>query len=203
MLGAFSFALPFLAYAQEPSFRKLLVNTAKFSTILIPVAFTVVLLVFFFGVVKYVRNAGNEEAREDGRRLIIGGIIGIFVVTSIWGIIYFLRKDLGITDVGEISGPTACKVTKPPKNFADFLCILEDLIGIMTLIGAFFSLFAFVMGVAAYIWSAGNKEKVEFGRNIMIWGVIGLFVMTSIWGIVRFLARDIGQPSIGIPQLPQ
>lgn len=50
------------------------------------------------------------------------------------------------------------------------------------------ALLLFFWGVAKYIWSEGQGK--EDGRKIMIWGVVALFVMTSVWGIVRFIQQD-------------
>ncbi|PIT90869.1 hypothetical protein COU17_03415 [Candidatus Kaiserbacteria bacterium CG10_big_fil_rev_8_21_14_0_10_49_17] len=46
---------------------------------------------------------------------------------------------------------------------------------------------AFFWGLMKYIFSAGDADKQEEGRNIMIWGIIALFVMVSVWGLVRLL----------------
>lgn len=46
----------------------------------------------------------------------------------------------------------------------------------------------FFWGLAKYMF--GDAEDKEKGRNLMIWGVIALFVAASIWGLVAFL-RDV------------
>ena len=54
----------------------------------------------------------------------------------------------------------------------------------------------FFWGLAKYILlNAGDEEKKKEGRNIMIWGVIALFIMVSIWGIVSVLADTFGVDS--------
>ncbi len=61
----------------------------------------------------------------------------------------------------------------------------------------------FFWGMAKYIWSAGGKEKEE-GKNIMVWGIIALFVMTSVWGLVKLLQTEllVGEGTTGtIPTL--
>ncbi|MFC1731323.1 pilin [candidate division KSB1 bacterium] len=45
----------------------------------------------------------------------------------------------------------------------------------------------FFWGLAQYILAQGSEDKREEGRNIMIWGIIALFVMVSIWGLIRLL----------------
>lgn len=42
----------------------------------------------------------------------------------------------------------------------------------------------FCWGIVKYIYSLGEKEKVE-SRMLMFWGIIALFVMVSAWGLVR------------------
>jgi hypothetical protein len=71
------------------------------NTVLIPLAFMLCLLYFFWRVTKYIRTgAGSDKAAEEGRRVMIWGIIGLFVAFSIWGIIGFIQKELGIPLVG-------------------------------------------------------------------------------------------------------
>ena len=50
----------------------------------------------------------------------------------------------------------------------------------------------FFYGLAKYILNAGDEEKKKEGKSIMIWGVIALFVMVSIWGIINVLADTFG-----------
>jgi predicted PurR-regulated permease PerM len=64
---------------------------------LIPLAFALCLLYFFWGVAKYIRTgAGSEEAAKEGKKVMIWGIVGLFVAFSIWGIISFIQSELGI-----------------------------------------------------------------------------------------------------------
>ena len=61
--------------------------------------------------------------------------------------------------------------------------------GINTLIGLSFALavLSFFYGLALYLFRAGDTQANAQGRNLMIWGVVALFVMTSIWGLVGLL----------------
>ncbi len=69
------------------------------SDILIPMAFAICLLYFFWGIAKYIGvSAGSEEAAKEGKRVMVWGVIALFVVSSIWGIISFIRSELGIPD---------------------------------------------------------------------------------------------------------
>ncbi len=46
----------------------------------------------------------------------------------------------------------------------------------------------FLLGVYKYFFSGGYAEGIEEGRKYMIYGIIGLFVMVSIWGLVGILS---------------
>ncbi len=50
----------------------------------------------------------------------------------------------------------------------------------------------FIWGIISYIASAGNPGKAEQGKKIMLYGIIGLFVMASALGIVKILCNFFG-----------
>lgn len=47
---------------------------------------------------------------------------------------------------------------------------------------------AFFFGVVQYIWGMrqGDAGKAKIGNEFMIWGLVGLFVMFSVYGIIKF-----------------
>src|SRR3989344_4172162 len=61
------------------------------------------------------------------------------------------------------------------------------------------ALLFFFYGVAMYIWSAGSDK--EGSKKIMTWGVVALFVMASVWGLVNFLGSAVGVNRDGAPQV--
>ena len=50
----------------------------------------------------------------------------------------------------------------------------------------------FLWGVAQFILAAGNEEKVKEGRATMLWGIITLFVMVALWGLVAIVLDTFG-----------
>jgi hypothetical protein len=58
---------------------------------------------------------------------------------------------------------------------------------------------SFLYGIVLYIFRAGDETKRKEGVSFMTYGVIGLFVMVSVWGLVALLSNTIGA-SFGIPQ---
>ena len=59
----------------------------------------------------------------------------------------------------------------------------------------------FLWGLAMYILS-GPGEKADEGRSRMIYGIIALFVMISVWGLVRVLSNTFGTAAGGSAPIP-
>ena len=74
------------------------------SYLLIPIAFAMCLLYFFWGIVKYMKNsAGSEQAAEEAKKTMLWGVVALFVASSVWGIISFIRSELSIAPLTEIN----------------------------------------------------------------------------------------------------
>lgn len=73
---------------------------------LIPLAASLTLLAFFWGLAKYIFNAGSEEAQEQGKRIMVGGIVALFLIAAVGGIIDYLVTALGLEGGANISPPS-------------------------------------------------------------------------------------------------
>src|SRR3989344_3391565 len=54
------------------------------------------------------------------------------------------------------------------------------------------ALLVFFWGLVSFIAAAGDETKRGKARGIMIWGVVALAVMLSVWGFVKFLQTSFG-----------
>lgn len=45
----------------------------------------------------------------------------------------------------------------------------------------------FLWGMAKFILKAGDEAERAKGKQVMFWGIITLFIMVSVWGIINFL----------------
>ena len=80
-----------------------------------------------------------------------------------------------------------------------FINLINPLLGLM--VG--FALLVFFKGLVSFIAKPGDAKSHEAGRSLMVWGVIGLFIMVSVFGILNFFYSDFGfGRSIGLPLLP-
>ena len=63
--------------------------------ILIYLGASVAFLFFVWGVAKYISSSGTDS-RNEAKSTIFKGIIGIFVIFSIWGIVSLLQGVFGV-----------------------------------------------------------------------------------------------------------
>jgi hypothetical protein len=61
---------------------------------IIPLIFSAALLFFLWGVMKFIM-ASDSAKKEEGKKFIINGLIGLFVMTALWGIISIAGGILG------------------------------------------------------------------------------------------------------------
>lgn len=110
-----AFAAPLFAGAQGTgdltSFVRVVGNIVN---LLVPLVSTLAIVFFFYGLAKYVLNAGDEEKKAEGKNIMIWGVLAMFVLVTIWGIIGFLQKTAGNTQ-----GPANINIDLPdvtPSN---------------------------------------------------------------------------------------
>ncbi len=60
----------------------------------------------------------------------------------------------------------------------------------------------FLWGALKFILNAGEEEKRNQGKQFMLWGIIALAVMISVWGLVNIVTEtfDIGDTNF-LPQV--
>ncbi len=108
LLGIF-FYVPTITYAQgttasitcSNNFNTVvdIIEYAKciISGALIPLLFAVAIGVFIWGVIQYLKNTTDPKKREEGRNFMIYGIVSLFVMISIWGLVGFLVNTFGVS----------------------------------------------------------------------------------------------------------
>jgi hypothetical protein len=63
--------------------------------------------------------------------------------------------------------------------------IINPIIGLLIAIGVI----VFLWGVIEFIAGADSEEKRNTGKNHILWGVVGLFIAVSAFGIMNLLAN--------------
>ncbi|MBU6388675.1 hypothetical protein KGQ72_02295 [Patescibacteria group bacterium] len=104
-----TFAVPLVSLAAINNVSdagSFVINTIN--NVLVPVLFAVAFIVFLWGAFKvFILGSQSEETKENGKNLMLWGLIGFFVMVSVWGLVNILT---GTVSFGNSTGPSA-----PPK----------------------------------------------------------------------------------------
>jgi len=100
---AAAFFLPLFASAQivgtqgVGSLATSIINLIN--SVLVPLVFAIAFIVFLWGVFQYFIAGGHdEEKRETGKSLMLWGIIGFFVMVSVWGLVNILKGSVSLNN---------------------------------------------------------------------------------------------------------
>lgn len=105
-----SIMLPMVAFAEGINTSGLETSIDNVSGVinkLIPLVIGAGVLVFLWGVLMYVLAQGESEKREEGKKFMIWGIVALFVMTSVWGLVKLLQSTAG---VGNSTAPSTPKI---------------------------------------------------------------------------------------------
>lgn len=173
---------------------------------IIPVLVALGVVYFVWGVVQYMIG-GDEEAKKKGRSRIIYGIIGLAVIVSVWGLVNIIVTTFGLGGQS-IATPTitvpegSCNLGKNNNPKLQHLLVYVTCIISSAVIPLIFALAVamFVWGVVQFVINSDEEAKKEKGKKFMLWGIIALTVMVSVWGLVRILGGTFGI-EYAIPQV--
>lgn len=96
---------------------------------------------------------------------------------------------LGLSAVFLVPGIASAAVATDFQSLVDFIIGLIQLI-VPLLIAI--ALVVFFWGIIKYLFAAGSEERKTSGRETMLWGIIALFLMVAVWGILKLIANTFG-----------
>ncbi|MBU6490758.1 hypothetical protein KGQ25_01130 [Patescibacteria group bacterium] len=101
-----AFALPLVSFAainnisDVGSFIINLINN-----IIVPVLFAVAFIVFLWGAfTTFILGANSDDVKEKGKNLMLWGLVGFFVMVSIWGLVNILTGTVSLNNSGPTGG---------------------------------------------------------------------------------------------------
>jgi hypothetical protein len=110
LYGALLLALPVVASAQAlQPVRNFVVALGGIIDILIPILIALALVVFFWGLIQYIRKSG--EGHAEGIKVMTAGLVALFIMVSVWGIINLAQNALGVNPGGVVAVPQVPTVT--------------------------------------------------------------------------------------------
>jgi len=92
------FTLPVVAFAAT-DFKTFVYQIVAVVILLTKLLMAVAVLVFFWGLAKFILGSGDPKRIEEGKAIMIWGTLGLFVMVSIWGILGLLYGELQLGGV--------------------------------------------------------------------------------------------------------
>ena len=96
MLGGFALSFLMPAVAHADTIEDALQTVKNIFDLLIPIFVVLAVIYFIYGLAQYILKAGDEEGRQGARDTMIWGVIALFVIVSIWGLIGILQETFDI-----------------------------------------------------------------------------------------------------------
>ena len=108
-VGAIMFPIVAFAIVSQPNlnyFTLLGNQIIAVLRLLIPIVFSLAVIYFFWGLAKFILAAGDEEARAAGKQIMLWGVVAIFVMASVYGLVTLLGSIVGVAPVTNQIIPT-------------------------------------------------------------------------------------------------
>ena len=80
--------------------------------------------------------------------------------------------------------------------------VISTFINPFTLILISLSVLYFIYGVSKYISASLSESDKAEAKQMMIWGVVGLFAITAMWGLVKIVQNTFDLDNSGFNTLP-
>lgn len=94
---------PLFAYAADAF--TILENIEDIIAKIIPIIMAVATIVFLWGIVMYITASGDEKKTTTAKTYISSGLIGLFFMVAIWGVVKALVTTFGVGGEGIPTGP--------------------------------------------------------------------------------------------------
>lgn len=69
-----------------------------------------------------------------------------------------------------------------------FLDILNPVVPLLVTLATLY----FIWGLVKFIRASGDEGELKQGKQMMTWGIVGMFVLLALWGLVGLLSATFG-----------
>lgn len=109
--GLFSF--PAFAFAFVFGIEDVLDLFVDYISEIIPILVGLAIVVFFWGIIKFIFYADDERTKAEGKQLMVWGMVILFVMVSLWSIVGFLQESTGLDATGSLGSNPTIPTTLP------------------------------------------------------------------------------------------
>jgi hypothetical protein len=136
------------------------------------------LVMLVIGGLMYILSAGNETQATRAKKTITAALVGLALVLAAPSFLKEVAGVLGWSDLpSQASGaPTLSQIA---KNVLNFLLSMAGILAVIML----------VIGGIMYLGSAGDEKRMETGRKIVLYSIMGIVVIFASLVLVTQLAK--------------
>lgn len=84
---------------------------------LIGLLFGIALVFFLYGVVEFLMNSETEEGKTMGKKHMLWGVVGLFIMLSVWGILNLVISTIGVKGINPEKGTVELNKYEPEIDF--------------------------------------------------------------------------------------
>lgn len=139
---------------------------------------TISVIFIIIGAVLYILSAGNDKQMEMGKKAIVAAMIGLAIGVAAPAIlkeIYTIVGGTGDLPENVQSAPTIAQIALNTLSF------LLGVVGVLSVI-------MIVVGGMMYLFAAGDEDRIDKGKKIVTYSIIGILVALAAMVIVRQIA---------------
>jgi len=108
------FVLPMVANAQGATIETVILDVTYLLSLAVPLLITLALVYFIWGLGEFIfAGASDETKRAEGRNRMIWGIIALFVIVSVWGLVGIVARTFSIDQTSTLRGDQVPLVENP------------------------------------------------------------------------------------------
>ena len=100
IVGAASLALPLSTFAAGTNIKDIVLTIKSLMDLGIPILITLALIYFLYGLAEYIFKANDVDTRTEGRERMIQGIIALFVMSTVWGLVGVISNTFNVQPEG-------------------------------------------------------------------------------------------------------
>ncbi len=165
------------------------------TTLIIAFVYSIASTSYAASVITDVNKFGNSSAGSVQPSFMQGNGLGDAPQT--------LRSTINPSDIAQpvTASNSSCRIPVDIGSLFNYVLCLLDSAVVPFLIGL--GLVLFLVGVLKFVSAGDNEEARQGGRNMMMFGIVSLFVMVSIWGFVNILSRSFFGTDSEIQSLPR
>jgi len=169
-------------------------------------------LVFLWSIFKYSFSTSDDD-KNKARQMMLWGLIALLVMTMLWGFVRILNQTFFKTDespsidlLQQQIDATSAQPQSQSSASSGGTGVIKITNGIVKVVETTFPVII-LAGVLFFLWSVLQYSLIEDAdkgkaTSQIGWGVLILFILISVWGLVAAIGQTAGVSVSGSGNAP-